>query len=316
MPLTTVPDKSSGDLFTEAMWDTYLKDNINELIGRAGGGNLLVNGGMEICQRGAGPFNGGGTAVVGLDCWKGNRTNVAGTSAVAMSQDVTTIDAASSYSMKCVITYTAITSEVYQKLEEVVSLRGKTLTFAIRINQPSASYITPFFRVDGAKTYGTPNASTGSWVTLSQSQTMGSTVASIEVGVEFGTSAQTCYLDNAMLVVGATASAYVARHPAEELARCQRYYEVHGASSGHPYVSSYGAAGAVSAGISWPYAVAKPASPTVTKNGTWAVTNCAQPAITAGGTAGYTLTTTVTALGGYTFNPNSADDTITAEYNP
>jgi hypothetical protein len=26
---TTVPDKSSGDVFTEAMWDTYIKDNFN-----------------------------------------------------------------------------------------------------------------------------------------------------------------------------------------------------------------------------------------------------------------------------------------------
>lgn len=29
---TTVPDKATGDVFTEAMWDTYIKDNINNLI--------------------------------------------------------------------------------------------------------------------------------------------------------------------------------------------------------------------------------------------------------------------------------------------
>lgn len=29
---TTVPDKSAGDVFTEAMWDTYVKDNGNNLI--------------------------------------------------------------------------------------------------------------------------------------------------------------------------------------------------------------------------------------------------------------------------------------------
>jgi len=32
MSYTTVPDKNSGDLFTEAMWDTYVKDNINTAI--------------------------------------------------------------------------------------------------------------------------------------------------------------------------------------------------------------------------------------------------------------------------------------------
>jgi hypothetical protein len=29
---STVPDKSAGDVFTEAMWDTYVKDNGNNLI--------------------------------------------------------------------------------------------------------------------------------------------------------------------------------------------------------------------------------------------------------------------------------------------
>lgn len=29
MGFTTVPDKASGDVFTEAMWDTYIKDNLN-----------------------------------------------------------------------------------------------------------------------------------------------------------------------------------------------------------------------------------------------------------------------------------------------
>ena len=29
MGFTTVPDKASGDVFTEAMWDTFIKDNFN-----------------------------------------------------------------------------------------------------------------------------------------------------------------------------------------------------------------------------------------------------------------------------------------------
>jgi hypothetical protein len=31
MPFTTVPDKAAGDIFTEQMWDTYIRDNINYL---------------------------------------------------------------------------------------------------------------------------------------------------------------------------------------------------------------------------------------------------------------------------------------------
>lgn len=29
LSFTTVPDKATGDIFTEAMWDTYIRDNIN-----------------------------------------------------------------------------------------------------------------------------------------------------------------------------------------------------------------------------------------------------------------------------------------------
>jgi len=253
--------------------------------------------------------------VVGLDCWKGNRTNVAGTSQVAMSQDATTVDTTNSlYAMKCVITYSAITSEVYQRLENYQITRNRTLTFAIRINQPVASYITPFFRVDGTKTYGTPSATTGSWVTLSQSQTIGASITSFEVGVEFGTSAQTCYLDNATLVFGATAVGYVDRDPQEETARCQRYYEVHGSAIGLPTLLSYGAAGAA-CGWSMPFAVLKGGTPTVTKNGTWTVSNCVQPSVSSPVLAGYNIAATVTALGSFSFNA-TATANVTAEYNP
>jgi hypothetical protein len=31
MPFTTVPDKATGDIFTEFMWDTFIRDNINWL---------------------------------------------------------------------------------------------------------------------------------------------------------------------------------------------------------------------------------------------------------------------------------------------
>lgn len=30
MTFSTVPDKSAGDVFTEAMWDTYIRDNLNK----------------------------------------------------------------------------------------------------------------------------------------------------------------------------------------------------------------------------------------------------------------------------------------------
>jgi hypothetical protein len=37
MPFTTVPDKAAGDIFTEQMWDVYIRDNINWLQANLGG---------------------------------------------------------------------------------------------------------------------------------------------------------------------------------------------------------------------------------------------------------------------------------------
>lgn len=34
LAFTTVPDKTAGDIFTEAMWDTYIRDNMNSGVAR------------------------------------------------------------------------------------------------------------------------------------------------------------------------------------------------------------------------------------------------------------------------------------------
>jgi len=36
MTLTIVPDKAFDDVFTEQNWDTHIRDNLNDLITRAG----------------------------------------------------------------------------------------------------------------------------------------------------------------------------------------------------------------------------------------------------------------------------------------
>jgi hypothetical protein len=41
MSFTTVVDKSAGDVFTEAMWDVYIKDNMNKGVMRAIGETVL-----------------------------------------------------------------------------------------------------------------------------------------------------------------------------------------------------------------------------------------------------------------------------------
>lgn len=41
MTYSTVPDKATGDVFTEAMWDTYLRDNLNKGVVRPIGETIV-----------------------------------------------------------------------------------------------------------------------------------------------------------------------------------------------------------------------------------------------------------------------------------
>jgi hypothetical protein len=127
--------------------------------------------------------------------------------------------------------------------------------------------------------------------------------------------AGTLYLDNAMLVIGPAPAPYQPLHPQEELARCQRYYEVLGATTQAIYSSGNGGAG-VQEGMTIWFAVTKGGIPTATKNGTWNVNNCNQPTIVATGTGSLGLFVTAVAGGLYNYNPNSNDDTVTLEWNP
>lgn len=102
----------------------------------------------------------------------------------------------------------------------------------------------------------------------------------------------------------------------EELAAAQRYYEVMGGDTTNNQIAFRIYTDAVAREYRFPlfYRVTKRGIPTVTKNGTWAVVNAAQPSVnnpglnscrffwTSGGAAGLTTTHT-----------NSTDDTVTVE---
>jgi len=271
------------------------------------GRNLLTNPGFEIWQRGNGAFTASGAYAA--DRW----VIAIGTSTVSVSRESTNVDAGSLYS--AAVTYTHVgagTMTLSQVIEDFAQLRGKTITLAVRVK--SSVIGTVHLRVnDGAtNTDGTANLTTG-WETLSLTVAIPSNAVSVTVRVRFSVATCVCYLDNATLVVGAVAAAYTPLHAHEDISRCLRYYEVHGGTTGLQPMG-YGGAGLVSAQAML-FAARKVGTPTITKNGTWTVTNCAQPSADMGHVAGYRLYTTVTALGQYLYYPDSADDTITAEAN-
>ena len=109
-------------------------------------------------------------------------------------------------------------------------------------------------------------------------------------------------------------SAFDERDDEDELRRCQRYFEVHGGlSEGTPRLDQGWAASGAVCSVPVYFKVEKRAIPTLTKNGTWAVTNCAQPAPYIPDTRAYLLYTIATADGAVVFKPDGADDTVVAD---
>lgn len=303
---TTVVARVDQQL-TNAIWEDQIRDNLNQLAGAHR--NQLVNGGMEVWQRGAGPFTAG--SAYSADRWQVNP----GTGATSVTQETTTIDSLSSNSAKCVNTAGASqTPEFFQKVEHWAALKGQEISCSVRVNQGAASGLRVRIHDGVSFTDGATSATTGSWITLTCTKTMSASATTCVVYVATLVSG-TYYIDNAMLTIGPDAAPYRPLHPQEELARCQRYYELHGGVNNAMGLNAYAAAGANYSAIIQ-FATAKYGVPTMTKNGTWGVVNSGQPATNAPTKDGYTLFATATALGTCSFGNNSTDDTITAEVNP
>lgn len=308
MTLTTVPDKTIGDVFTESMWDTYIRDNINELIGRSTR-NLLVNGGFEWWQRGAGAFT--ANNAYSADRWQLKLTS--GT--LTVTQETTTIDAIQASSLKAVST-SPVGHKIVQRVEDVKAYRGKTIALSMRVQKGLASGCSISITDSSSSTTGSGTATTGSFQTITVTKTIDAAATTLDIEIAI-TAAGTYYFDNAMLVIGPNATEYVPLTPQEDLARCQRYYEVHGGVNDEwPIISGYANAGTVDRWASLVFAVPKGGIPTATKNGTWGVVNCAQPTISAVTTAGYSIKAVSTGAGEVAAFPNSTDDTLTFDWAP
>lgn len=308
---TTLGAKVLDDPISTSDWADMLKDNINQLAGAHQ--NLLVNGGMEVAQRGAGPFT--AAAAYTLDRWQ---IVLLGSGTVSVTPETTTVDN-SAQSMKCVVTGAGGSGmQILQKLEDFKQLRGRQCSLSLRVNQSVANGMSACYRENGASnTLGATVATTGSFVTLTLTVTPGAAATSIEFGVNVQGAAGTYYIDNVMLVIGPAPAPYRPLHPQEDLGRCQRYYEVHGGGGGAALiVRGIATAVAQSFGAQMRFAVPKGGSPTVTKNGTWGVTNAGQPTIGVAYKDGYEINAASSAAGACNFFDNSADDTVTSQWDP
>jgi hypothetical protein len=141
----------------------------------------------------------------------------------------------------------------------------------------------------------------GAWVGANNISTTGA------VSV-IGTLSATWYLTGVQLEVGTQATSFEYRQYQQELALCQRYFQVfYGSASGTPLLARNNAAGANQGpALNIWLKTTMRSAPTGTVLGTWGVTNCAQPTFSFTGIEAATLYSNSTTSGDCLFLANAS----------
>jgi hypothetical protein len=286
--------------------------------------NVLANGSFEIWQRGNGPFTDTGAVAYNANKYSADRwaTTGIGTDALSVSRDTTNQDAGSAAC--AAVTFTlgsgGGSSALHQPIirSDAQSLAGRQVSFSVRVRTSTAGAVRAFLNDGATQTNGTVHTGGGTYQTLTVTATPAPGQLFFVVGVNFLASC-TAYIDNACLVGGSQAANYVPLHPADDLARCLRYYEViGGVASNYPnmfcWMNTNGALFAQNFG----FKAIKAVTPTVTKNGTWTANSCTQPTLDSATTHGLRMVSSSTVAGAANCNtcPADATGTITIESNP
>jgi hypothetical protein len=284
-----------------------------ELAADAARANLLPNGGFEIWQRGAGAFTADNATTA--DRWVISKS---GTDTISVTSSNGNADTANGSQLCAAVTFTlgsgggATSLYQYLKASDGHQLAGRTVSVSVRVKTSTAS-AARLSIYDGTTWFnGSFHTGGGAYETLSMSLAIPTSATFVGVRIPFSVSC-TAYLDNAMLVVGSVPADYAPMHPADDLARCMRYYERVLDNSSN-VLFTYGGAG--NNGYFFvPFKVQKAIAPTVTKSGTWALNNCAQPTVYTADALGVTLQAVITATAAFFVQPNVVN-ALVAEANP
>lgn len=270
--------------------------------------NLLTNGGFEIWQRGNGPFTGSG--VYTADRWS---TSLPGGS-MSVSRETTNVDA-SAAAAAVTFTYSSESYLLQSLVDSLPQLKGKAVSFSMRVRTSTASAVRLNIGDGVSASYSSYHSGGGTYETLTVTQTVATSAASLNLSVAFDASC-TAYLDNACLVVGSQAANYVPLHPADDLARCLRYYET---LMNTPLTVSF-YVDATARTFYWinPFKAVKAVAPTITKVGTWTVGGFGQPTVSGSAAVEGVVMSATSSAGGASVGTiqGGASGYLTAEANP
>jgi len=267
-------------------WGTNVRNDLQHLNDSRRPRNLLINGGFEIWQDGAGPFT-----LSGAYCADGWKILTGNGSTVSISRDYLNNDGASGFNLAFTYTHAASGyASISQYVEGYEEFRSRPATFIVRVKAATAGAVMAFMGDGVGISYSSPHSGSGVYETLVVTRTMDTNATMARFGITANAPVSGAfYVDNAMAVFGSEQVAYEPVPRAEDWARVLRYYEVLGprANGGDLYGFAYsgtasGAGSAHDMSILLHY-YRKRNNPIVTKQGTWSATNVD----TTGGSGGF-----------------------------
>lgn len=197
--------------------------------------NLLVNPGFELWQRGAGPFT--ATNAFCADEWRA--TSVSGGESQQVDRE-STIKKYSDYSLKFNVSSSASTSGISQGIENFKNLAGQWITYSLWVNTVSPSVRIRITDYNGTEqpVSSDYHSGSGEWEQLTVTKQLRTGLlpfASWEhsFGVRLScyldsTVNGTFYMDGGTCVLGNFPQGvpFIPLNPAEDMQRCERFYEV------------------------------------------------------------------------------------------
>lgn len=306
-----------------AGWIARLKRDLGRIdegfSGVGGVANYLANPGFEIHQRGAPSYTGDG--VFTLDAWQ---ISYAGGVTLTVTAETGVVDAGSAQSAKCVFAAGGgVRATLEQLVEEWAVLKGRTVTFSLRVKCSVANAARAAINDGGGITFGAYHSGGGGWETLVVTHTLDPAAATFKVALAL-TADCTAYADNAVLVFGSTAMPFLPLSPEVDRLRAHRRYEQHGGTTqgAYPRFKGYAAApgDVLYFSIGWRAPKAALITPTLTVGGTWIKSNVAAgPTAVAATTHGCVVALTATAAGYVEAYPDTgavSPGTVVGEANP
>ena len=227
--------------------------------------NLLVNGGLEIWQRGT-SFNSPVSGAFGPDKWKILK-NAAPTFTVDKETGAVNVDNDLS-SAKIDVTVVSGSTGVFlrQEIENLNAYVGKTLTVSARIKSSVGGVGIGIF--DGATSQvSAAHSGGGAFETISKSTVIVASPALVTVDVGFilgSLTVGTVYIDSVMLSIGSEVMPFQPEDPAKAMERVQRYYEITGSTISAIYPISRQTSGVIVISQDQRFNTRKSVIPTIT----------------------------------------------------